>query len=110
MEQKDKKVQKTTKKNKKELKLLVISTKTGFSAKAIEAAREAGGEGAVAFEGRGLGRSEKKFFGLRIEPETEITLIAVPEEKCLAIAKAVYKACPYSSAARGQVMVLPIAH
>ena len=99
-----------TKKEKKDLKLLVVSTKTGFASKAIEAARTAGGEGAVVLEGRGLGKSEKKFFGLRIEPETEITLIAVPEELSLKIAKAIYKACPYSSSARGQVLVLPVSH
>ena len=101
---------KSAKTGKKEMKLLVICTRVGFSSAAIEAAREAGGEGALVLEGRGVGKTEKKFFGLRIEPETEIVLMAVPEKDCLKIAKAVYAACPYTSDARGQVLVLPLSH
>ena len=112
MNEKEEVVKKPTRGRRKNapLKLLVVTTRVGYSAAAIEAARSAGGEGAVVIDGRGVGPAEKKFFGLRIEPETEMTLIAVPEELSLKIAKAIYAACPYSSPARGQVMVLPIAH
>ena len=99
---------KTTKKQ--DMKLLLICVREGFSSAAIEAAKEAGGEGAVVIEGRGVGNSEKKFFGLRIEPETEIVMMAVPEKDCLKISKAIYAACPYTSQARGQVLVLPMSH
>jgi len=102
---------KTSSKTKKpEMKLLVICVRMGFSSAAIEAAKSAGGEGAFVIEGRGVGNSEKKFFGLRIEPETEVVFMAVPEKDCLKISKAIYAACPYTSDARGQVLVLPLAH
>ena len=97
-------------KKKGDMKLLVITTRVGYAEAVIEAAREAGGEGALVFDGRGVGRAEKKFFGLRIEPETEITMIVVPAELSLKIAKAIYAACPYTSPARGQVLVLPVAN
>lgn len=102
--------QKKTKATKQDMKLLAITVRLGYSAVAIEAARAAGGEGAIVVDGRGVGNSEKNFFGLRIEPETEMILMAVPEIDSLKIAKAVYAACPYTSDARGQVLVLPLSH
>ena len=102
--------QKKTKTTKQDMKLLAITVRLGYSAVAIEAARAAGGDGAIIVDGRGVGNSEKNFFGLRIEPETEMILMAVPEKDSLKIAKAVYAACPYTSDARGQVLVLPLSH
>ena len=102
--------QKKTKATKQDMKLLAITVRLGYSAVAIEAARAAGGEGAIVVDGRGVGNSEKNFFGLRIEPETEMILMAVPEKDSLKIAKAVYAACPFASDARGQVLVLPLSH
>ena len=102
--------QKKTKATKQDMKLLAITVRLGYSTAAIEAARAAGGEGAIVVDGRGVGNSEKNFFGLRIEPETEMILMAVPEKDSLKIAKAVYAACPYTSDARGQVLVLPLSH
>ena len=97
-----------TRKNKEPMKLVVAFVARGYSADVVEAAREAGNEGACILEGRGLGKTEKKFFGLRLEPETEMVMIAVPERLSVKVSKAIYAKCSFSSPARGMVLVLPV--
>ena len=89
-------------------KLLVVTVAQGFSADVVEASRDAGADGAFIVEGRGLGKSEKKFFGLNIEPETEIVFIAVPEKDCVKISKAIYSKCRFSDASRCCIFILPV--
>lgn len=90
------------------LKLLVACVAQGFATDVVEAAREAGADGAFFVEGRGFGKSEKKFFGLNIEPETEIVFMAVPEKICVKVAKAIYSICRFTDASRCSVFVLPV--
>ena len=94
--------------SKQSMKLLVVSVAQGFSFDVVEAARAAGGDGAFIVEGRGLGKSEKKFFGLNIEPETEMVFLAVPEKICVKVAKAIYAKCRFTDESRCSVFVLPV--
>lgn len=93
---------------KEPMKMLVAIVSRGFSSDVVEAAREAGSEGAVIIEGRALGKNEKKFFGLRIEPEAEMVFIAVPERICVKVSKAIYSKFNFMGEARGMVLVLPL--
>ena len=90
------------------LKLIVAIVSRGFASQVVELARNAGSDGAVIVDGRALGKTEKKFFGLRIEPETELVLIAVPENICVKVSKAIYSKFNFTSQTKGIVLVLPI--
>ena len=90
------------------MKLLVCHVTRGFSADVVQTARDSGSEGAVIIEGRGLGQIEKKFFGLRIEPENELVFIAVPERLSVKIPKAIYSKFFGNQNAKVMVFVLPV--
>lgn len=94
----------------KDFKLILAIVERGFSQEVVKASQEAGNEGAVIIKGRGIGKTEKKFFGLRIEPENEVVMIVVPERLVLNVSKAIYEKLDYKSEAKGVVFVLPISH
>lgn len=94
----------------KKFKLVVAVVARGFAHEVVAASVEAGNEGAVIIQGRGVGKSEKKFFGLHLEPENEMVLIIVPEELVVKVSKAIYAKFDFKSEARGLVFVLPISN
>jgi len=63
-------------------KLLVSIVKKGLAPKIVKASKLAGAEGGTVMIGRGSGIHEcKKFFGITIEPEKEIILTLIEDEK-----------------------------
>ena len=99
---------KKSSKRKIPLKLILAVVSRGFASQVVELARNAGSDGAVIVDGRALGKTEKRFFGLRIEPETELVFIAVPENICVKVSKAIYSKFNFTSQAKGMVLVLPV--
>lgn len=91
-------------------KLVVAIVQRGYSEEVIFSAKSAGAEGGVVLSGKGRGSSEKKFFGIKIDPENEVVLIIVKEENVVPIMKAIYQATDYQSSARGMVFCLPISY
>lgn len=91
-----------------EHKLVIAAVNRGFATAAVEEARANGGEGAIIIEGRGVSKSERKFFGFTVEPENEIIMMVVKEENVYPVIRAIYAAVDYKSPGRGIVFALPI--
>lgn len=91
-------------------KLVVAIVQRGYSEEVIFSAKSAGAEGGVVISGKGRGSSEKKFFGIKIDPENEVVLMIVKEKDVVPIMKAVYQATDYQSSARGMVFCLPVSY
>lgn len=91
-------------------KLIISIVERGYSDEVIFAAKSAGAKGGVVLNGKGSGTSEKKFFGMKIDPENEVVLILVKEKDVVPIMKAIYASCDYQSAARGMVFCLPVSY
>lgn len=63
-------------------KLLVTIVKKGVASKVVRASKEAGAEGGTIIYGKGTGIHEtKKFFGISVEPEKEMILTLVSNDK-----------------------------
>ena len=91
-------------------KLVVTIVQRGYSDEVVFAAKSAGAKGAVIMQGKGVGTSEHKFFGFKIDPENEVVMILVKEELVVPIMKAIYAMTDYKSAARGMVFALPVSY
>jgi nitrogen regulatory protein P-II 1 len=75
------------------LELIVTIIPKGQSDKIVSASKEAGAEGGTILYGRGTGIHEhKKLFGIAIEPEKEVVLTLVPENKTDDILAAIVEA------------------
>ncbi len=73
--------------------LIVTITRKGCTDCIVAASREAGAEGATIVYGRGTGIHEhKKIWGIPIEPEKELVLTIIPEEKLQSVRDAIVKA------------------
>ena len=68
-------------------KLVVTIVQRGYSDEVVFAAKSAGAKGAVIMQGKGVGTSEHKFFGFKIDPENEVVMILVKEELVVPIMK-----------------------
>jgi nitrogen regulatory protein P-II 1 len=82
--------------------LITCIVQRGKANKVVEAAREAGAEGATIFYGRGMGVRET--LGLRgrfIKPQKEIILIVTKSEQTEAVFDAVVKAAQLDKKGRG---------
>ncbi len=89
--------------------LIVTIIRRGHAEKVVEAAKEAGAEGGTIICGRGTGIHEKKkIMGLSIEPEKEIVLTLIPEEKCREVLNAIIKAGELDKPATGISFVLDV--
>ena len=74
-------------------KLIVTVVKKGLAKKVVRASKQAGAEGGTVMFARGSGIREcVSFLGIHIEPEKEVILTLVPEEKLQPILKAVKEA------------------
>ena len=91
-------------------KLVVAIVQRGYSDEVVFAAKSAGAKGAVIMQGKGVGTSEHKFFGFKIDPENEVVMILVKEEIVVPIMKAIYAMTDYKSSARGMVFALPVSY
>lgn len=89
-------------------KCIISIVSRGYAREVIRASKEAGAKGAVIMQGRGVGQSERKFFGADIEPENEVVLILTPEKIALPVMKEIYTAVDYKGPGRGLVFALPV--
>lgn len=68
--------------NDKKFKLIITIVDKGMAPNVIAASKEGGAEGGTVINGRGSSIYEKgKIFGFPIEPEKEIIMIVVEQEK-----------------------------
>lgn len=89
--------------------LIVTIVKKGYSEKIIRASLEAGCEGATVLFGRGTGIHEhKKILGIPIEPEKEIILSVVLEEKTERVLNAIIKEGKLEQSGTGIAFVLEL--
>ncbi|MEW6032981.1 MAG: P-II family nitrogen regulator [Bacillota bacterium] len=89
--------------------LIVTIVRKGWSERIVKASKEAGAEGATILHGRGTGIHEMKvLFGLPIEPEKDIVLTIIPEEKTEQVLAAIIEAGELERPATGIAFVLPV--
>lgn len=91
-------------------KCVVAIVSRGYAREVVRSSREAGARGAVILQGRGVGQSERKFFGTEIEPENEVVMIITQEQIAVPVMKAIYAAVDYKGPGRGLVFALPISY
>lgn len=89
--------------------LIVTIIKKGCCECIIDATRDAGAEGATIIPARGTGiHEQKKLLGIPIEPEKEIILTVVPEEKTEEVLEAIIKAGKLENPGTGIAFVLDL--
>ncbi|WP_179295367.1 P-II family nitrogen regulator [Bacillus sp. FJAT-45350] len=90
-------------------KLLVTIVKKGNAKKVVKASKEAGAEGGTVIYGKGTGIHEtKKFLGISVEPEKEMVLTLIPNEKVDTVLSAVEKAAKLDKPGSGVGFVLDV--
>lgn len=89
--------------------LILTIVPKGQSGKIVEASKAAGAEGGTIIYGRGTGVHEhKKLFGIAIEPEKELILTLVPNDKTETILEAIIKAGDLNKPGTGVGFVLDV--
>ncbi|MGM0651448.1 MAG: P-II family nitrogen regulator [Bacillota bacterium] len=89
--------------------LIVTIIKKGCCECIIEASKKAGAEGATIIPARGTGvHEQKKLLGIPIEPEKEIILTIIPEEKTDQVLEAIIKAGKLEKPGTGIAFVLDV--
>lgn len=98
-------------KNKEDLRFQLIFTivNKGVSGTVVDASKEAGAEGGTIISGRGSGIHEKaKLFTFSIEPEKEIVLTLVPEDRTEKVLEAIVKSTDLNKPGNGIAFVIDI--
>ena len=93
---------------KDEYKLIITIVNRGFSEVVMDAALEAGARGGTVLHGRGTSRHTHTVFGIKIEPEKELVLIAVKRGECRKIIEAVSEKAGLGTPGSGICFALPI--
>ena len=89
--------------------LIVTIVNKGHCETVITASKKAGAEGGTIIPGRGTGiRENKKLWGIPIEPEKDIVLTIVPQDKSEAILKAIVHACKLDKPGAGISFVIEL--
>ena len=89
--------------------LIVTIVKKGGCEKIVKASKAAGAEGATIIPARGTGiHEQKKLLGIPIEPEKDIILTIIQENKTEAVLEAIIKAGRLEQAATGIAFVLEL--
>ena len=89
--------------------LIVTIVNKGTSETIIKATKSAGAEGGTIIPGRGTGIREKKMlWGIPIEPEKDIILTIVPQEKTQAILAAIMEQGNLNKPGAGIAFVLEL--
>ena len=93
----------------KAYELVVAIVTRGTGEKAIAAAVEAGAKGSTILSGRGSGSFDvKKVFGLAMEHEKDVLLVAAPVEISDKVADVIGEVVDVEKPGNGIVLVLPI--
>ncbi len=89
--------------------LIVTIVKKGYCERIVKATRKAGAEGATIIPARGTGIHEtKKLLGIPIEPEKEVILTIVKEEKSESVLDAIIDAGDLEKPATGIAFVIEL--
>ena len=89
--------------------LIITIVNKGWSEKVIKVGREAGAQGATVLHARGSGLHDlASFLGIAIEPEKEIILNVVSNDKSEAIARAISQSLNLDKHGTGISMIIPI--
>ena len=89
--------------------LIVSIVRKGWGSTVLEASVNAGARGGTVLFGRGAGVNEhEKIFGMAIEPEKEIVLTLVYEDRIDTILQEIVRAAELDSTGKGIAFVLPV--
>lgn len=89
--------------------LIVTIVNRGEAARVVQASLKAGAEGATILHGRGSGIHEQaKLFGIPIEPEKDVVLTLLPEDRTNVVLEAICQAVDLREPGRGIAFVLPV--
>ncbi len=89
--------------------LIVTIVNRGRAERIVKASKKAGAEGGTILLGRGAGIHETKtLLGIPIEPEKEIILTAIPEEKTEEVLAAIVEAGGLNQAGAGIAFVIEL--
>lgn len=92
-----------------EIKCIIAIVERGKADKVVEAAKEAGANGATIFYGRGTGESEvKKFLNIQVEASKEIILILTEIDKYKQIMNAMVEAGQLKKPGTGIIFTVPV--
>lgn len=89
--------------------LIVTIVKRGHADQIVKASKQAGAEGATILYGRGSGiHEQKKLLGIAIEPEKDIVLTVIHQDKTEAVLAAINEAGELDKPATGIAFVLEL--
>lgn len=89
--------------------LIITIVNKGHSSEVIDASKEAGAEGGTILHGRGSGvHDTAKLFGIRIEPEKEVILIIVEDEKTDLVVDSISKKLKINKPGNGVLFVIDV--
>lgn len=89
--------------------LIVSIVRKGWGSTVLKAAVDAGARGSTVLFGRGAGMQEQeKIFGVSIEPEKEIVLTVVYQDKIDTILEEIVRAADLNETGRGIAFVVPV--
>ena len=94
-----------------QFKLIMAFVKPSITDQVVDAMKKAGATGATIIPARGTGMYEaKSFFGLSIEPQTDIIVFLVEEHVVENLMKVIQLAGKFDKPGTGIAFVLPIEH
>ena len=94
---------------KEQYQLIMTIVSEGYLEQTMNAAKKAGCSGGTAIKGRELsGTTRKKILGFNIEPEKDIVLNIVPEEKRTKVMEEITKEVGIKTKAKGICFSLPV--
>lgn len=94
-----------------QFKLIMTFVKPSITDNVVDAMKKAGATGATIIPARGTGMNEaKSFFGLSIEPQTDIIVFLVEEHVVENLMKVIQLAGKFDKPGTGIAFVLPIEH
>jgi nitrogen regulatory protein P-II 1 len=89
--------------------IIMATVKPALTDKVVDAAKAAGATGATILAGRGTGCHEAKtFFGLTLEPHSDIIMMLIEEHLVQGILDAIVQAGEFTKPGTGMAFVLPV--
>lgn len=90
-------------------KLIITIVGRGKCGNVLDASKEAGAEGGTIIKGRGSGVHEKaKLFSITIEPEKDIVLTLIPEDRAEAVMDSIIKSANLNQPGNGIAFMIDI--
>ncbi|MFW5780129.1 MAG: P-II family nitrogen regulator [Bacillota bacterium] len=89
--------------------LIMIVVKRGFAETVMEAAKSQGAKGGTIIHARGTSSKETEMFlGINIEPEKDLVLVIIEDEKRKAVMRAINKKAGINLEGNALVFALPV--